>query len=152
MCDKEYDVKVRCDLSQSSQIQDVVDPATQRQLLLIYYFIWSQILENFHGCLYKAELTGNSCILFIIGLQIAHPPPQAINRLLNLPGVSQDMPLPQAMGMRIATSFQKKSVLLLQSVGEYRQSISGTIKAGFKKYYNSPILGAIIFGLNHHGT
>lgn len=118
MCDIEHDVKVRCDLSQSSQIQDVIDTATQKQLLLIYYFVWSQILQNSDGCLYKAELTGNSCILFIIGLQIAHPPPQAINRLLNLPGKSQDIPLPQAMNLIIATSFQKKSIHLLQNVGE----------------------------------
>lgn len=117
MCDIEHDVKVKCDLSQSSQIQDVIDIATQKQLLLICYFIWSQILQNSDGCLYKAELTGNSCILFIIGLQIAHPPPQAINRLLNLPGKSQDMPLPQAMNLIIATSFQK-SIHLLQNVGE----------------------------------
>lgn len=118
MCDIEHDVKVRCDLSQSSQIQDVIDTATQKQLLLIYYFIWSQILQNSDGCLYKAELTGNSCILFITGLQIAHPPPQAINWLLNLPGKSQDMPLPQTMNLIIATSFQKKSIHLLQNVGE----------------------------------
>lgn len=151
MCDIEHAVKVRCDLSQSSQIQDVIDTATQRQLLLIYYFIWSQILQNSDGCLYKAELTGNSCVLFIIGLQLAHAP-QAINRLLNLPGISQDMLYPQAMDMRIATSFQNKYILLLQSVGECSQSKRGAIKADFKKYYNSPILGAIIFGLKHHGA